>query len=293
MKTVFSNDMVAHVWAQQSQSEGRNSGGSLYFRDSMIFSYRDSAPLARFVEHKGRRAVLHTIESYSITTSGHQSRVRRAVHGVPAFNVLHVIETRHADNMANYKARLDAAILRAARANGNGAEYRMNEAIALANEANGYAEFFGLRTRLPVPEWTDEFKAKARARATAATARKAAQTRERDKAQRLAWQEAADMWLACHPDARLPFNFPDTLLRINGDLVQTSKGAEVPLEHARRLWPIIERVRQSGTPYVRNGHTEHVGHFAVDRIDTSGDLTIGCHRIKFDQVQRIARELGL
>lgn len=48
MKTVFDNRQVAHVWAQQNQSQGRYSNAQFYFRDRTIFSYRDSWPLATY-----------------------------------------------------------------------------------------------------------------------------------------------------------------------------------------------------------------------------------------------------
>ena len=44
MKTVFDNRQLAHVWASQSQEHGR--GSSFYFNGRVIYSYRDSWPLA-------------------------------------------------------------------------------------------------------------------------------------------------------------------------------------------------------------------------------------------------------
>ena len=38
MANVFSNSMVAHVWAQQTQSEGRSNNGNLYFEGPCIYS---------------------------------------------------------------------------------------------------------------------------------------------------------------------------------------------------------------------------------------------------------------
>ncbi len=39
IKQIFDNAMCAHVWAAQTQSEGCNHGGSLYFHDKTIYSY--------------------------------------------------------------------------------------------------------------------------------------------------------------------------------------------------------------------------------------------------------------
>lgn len=294
MRTVFTNDMVAHVWAQQSQSEGRSSNGQFYFRDSTIFSYRDSYPIARFVANNGRRAVLFRNDSYSVTTSHHISLAKRAVHGVLVFNVTSGYGgdalLSHDANKADYAARIDAACKAAARARGN-AEWRINQAKAVAEEANSYAEFFNLEWRLQVPEFSPEYIAAVKSKAAKDAAAKAKATREREDARRLHLANKASEWLR-GDDVSL-WDYPDTLLRIKGDEVQTSRGATVPVDHAKRLWPIIQRVMQSGQAYQRNGHSEHVGHFTVDRIEVNGDMRIGCHFIKHNQIARIAEELAI
>ena len=48
-----------------------------------------------------------------------------------------------------------------------------------------------------------------------------------------------------------------------------------------------------GEPYQHNGHAEHAGQFRIDRIDVDGTLHAGCHTIKFDELERMARTLGL
>jgi len=75
MKKVFKSDEVAHIWASQSQSEGRNSARNIYFEGTTIYSYGSHFPLARFVN--GR--VLVTNRSYSVTTSKQLYGVRRAI----------------------------------------------------------------------------------------------------------------------------------------------------------------------------------------------------------------------
>lgn len=75
-KTVMTGREVPHAFATQSQDAGRNSNGSLYFRGDTLFSYRDSAPLAKFYGD----VVLWNDDSYSITTSKHQSWARQALH---------------------------------------------------------------------------------------------------------------------------------------------------------------------------------------------------------------------
>lgn len=78
MQTVFSNSMVAHVWAQQSQSEGRSNNGNLYFDGPVIYSY-GSHFVAGYIDREG--AAWINSDSYSPTTAKHMSYVSRAVRG--------------------------------------------------------------------------------------------------------------------------------------------------------------------------------------------------------------------
>jgi hypothetical protein len=91
-RTVMPNAMVAHVWAQQRQPEGRSGNGNLYFRDSTIFSYRDSWPLAKFTTRTigNARVVVVNPDKYSVTTSGHLSDVRSALSGLDGVRVVEV-----------------------------------------------------------------------------------------------------------------------------------------------------------------------------------------------------------
>ena len=48
MKTVFKIDEVAHIWANQTQNEGRTSANNFYFRDRAIYSYGSHFCIAEF-----------------------------------------------------------------------------------------------------------------------------------------------------------------------------------------------------------------------------------------------------
>lgn len=77
-RTVFDTAMVAHVWAQGRQEEGRNSRRSVYFEGPRLFSY-GSHFLTGYRLPDGAAFLNST--SHSVTTSGHQSDARRAVTG--------------------------------------------------------------------------------------------------------------------------------------------------------------------------------------------------------------------
>jgi hypothetical protein len=77
------------------------------------------------------------------------------------------------------------------------------------------------------------------------------------------------------------------MLRFDGDEVVTSRGARFPVTHAKRALAFIRRVRESGQAYVRNGHTIHLGPYAIDRIEPDGTVKAGCHVVSWEEIERI------
>jgi hypothetical protein len=88
----------------------------------------------------------------------------------------------------------------------------------------------------------------------------------------------------------LPYNVP-AMLRIAGNEIETSKGARVPLAHAKRALVLIRAVVSRGEAWATNGHTCHVGHYRIDSIEANGTVKAGCHVIARDEWERIAPAL--
>ena len=106
VKHVHRYDMVAHLWAHQSQDSARNPCRNFYFDGDTIYSYGSHFPIARHVETKRGRAVLFTTRNYSVTTSGHKSTVRCAIpSGVTVFHVEHPTERDRRKQFSEYRAR--------------------------------------------------------------------------------------------------------------------------------------------------------------------------------------------
>ncbi len=68
MKCVFSNDMVAHIWANQSQESGRSNNGQFYFNGPILYSY-GSHFIVGIVDGAGAHIV--TTRTYRQTTGKH------------------------------------------------------------------------------------------------------------------------------------------------------------------------------------------------------------------------------
>ena len=64
-----------------------------------------------------------------------------------------------------------------------------------------------------------------------------------------------------------------------------------PVSHALRGLAFRSRSCGNGEAYQRNGHTLHLGNYAIDRVDVDGTLHAGCHVIPYSEIERIAPEL--
>lgn len=104
-KTVFAGDMVIHVWAQRTQSWGRNSKATCYFEGDTLYSYGTHYVAARFVADKrGKPVALFNGRKSSLTTDGQVWAAKRAVKdSIPQFTVSR-LDAYTVDHAANYAA---------------------------------------------------------------------------------------------------------------------------------------------------------------------------------------------
>jgi hypothetical protein len=278
---------VCHRWANLTQPEGR--AGNVYFEGATIYSYGSHFPMARHVERKGNRFVLFTTDSYSSTTAGHKSAARHAIPSrLPVFMVGNVLANTRAEHAANLRGiRVDvAAMLRTANRSRQNKEWRLKEVIGRIKNGNAYAEAVGLKDRIAA-----DLDKLAEDIAAADKAKTAADKRaEKKRAQKLAaevaeWEQNVSAWKdggewpgycpdSYHPLARVAF------LRVKGKILETSQRAAVPL---RAVLPILAAVRSgSDLPgFVVEGYT-------LDGIDREAKtVTIGCHAVTFEEIERV------
>jgi len=306
MKTVFDNDMVAHVWAQQTQANGRNAGNTLLFERGSLYSYGYHFEVARFIWPASDRAVYINPSEYSATTGRHKSLAYGAVADCRIFVLprdlwidetdgAELVDSKHSRAAAYYADKVAEFIGKAARAR----KYRalhLREARRVSAEAQDYAGYFNL----PIGQFSPSVPLEqdsAELDAIAATERRV--SREAAKREREASAEQLGKWRAgqsvAFPMAHQPSDGA-ALLRVVGEEVQTSRGARFPLAHAERALPIVARCLASldnhGGGATFGGGVLRLGHFKVDRIDDSGTLFAGCHRIKRAELERFIGELS-
>lgn len=285
MKTVHPSSEVYHLWAHQAQDHARNGQGNVSFTGLDAYSYR--ARIASLVPGEGtgagRLAALVSSHKWSVTTSKHQSYVRRAIpHGMAVF-IVPSLDPDHAVNLEHYAAHAEYLAAKASRARSHRV-WLESQATDLQAEANKYCRFFGLADAFD-PGMVQEARRRNKA---AREAWEAQQERERlARAEQIRIDDAGkvEAWLRGDDDVSLSYSYPDTLLRLTGDgaEVETSRGARVPVSHARHAYRNLSRgLLASGA---------RIGHYQVDQVDET-TVTIGCHEIARVEVERFAGVMG-
>lgn len=309
-KTIYPTHEIAHLWAHQTQPYASNQQRNFYFKDDTIFSYRDDWPLAKLVSNKaGALAVLVNTERYSSTTSGHLSMVERAI---PPSRVrfevgpadIYCTDNPHQDILKHYLSECTKALAKAGKARrayslkGHLSEFEKYHHMAIA-----YSTFYDIPFRFPEYDLAS-LQAKVDTLQTADDARQAVELEER-KAAGAKWaienaekvkQYIADFRAGLPLDRAFNYgysvaNAAPTMLRIMGDMVQTSLGASFPVKHAALGLAMVRKVRAGGQDWTPNGHTLHLGNYAVDRIEANGTVHAGCHVVAWDEIELLAAKL--
>ena len=292
MKTVVNNSMVAHLWAAQSQPHARNSANSFWFRDSVIYSYGSHFPIARHVNGQ----VLMTTQDSSITTCKHKSIVSSAIRHLPIIkcvNPLATAKTEHQNNLSAMREACLTQLEKASRARTYTQMYLSNAEDYVTQHAT-YRTFFGLDLDevLVISEtWKKEAHGRIAAQDRINKARRA-ETKKREEQRRAQQEKDLEEWKTDLSTWRTFYSLP-VALRVNGENVQTSHGAEVPITHAKRVYQVAKDIRAGiNPPYIANGHTLYCGAFKVQSIDANGTLVAGCHTITFDAMKELGDKLG-
>jgi hypothetical protein len=293
MRRIVDNDTVAHHWAHRVQPSARNGNDSYSFTGPDLYSY--STRIARLATNgQGRTAAIFNSRSYSITTTGHQSRARRAASHLPQFSVAELADTPEeqreaiAERLQRTAEEIPNGHNRPARAKRFDA-YR--SAVASANE---FCDFFDL-PRFDVPS------ADADVEATIAELRRQQEERERKAKQRRRRQAAKEWretqkrlarWIAGEDVGSL-YGLPNAYMRIQGDEIVTTLGARVPVSHVRRFAPMILEIIREGRTYTADPDRPiRFGHYHLDSIDSDGTVRAGCHRFARSEVERVAELIG-
>lgn len=321
MRHVFPSSKIAHLWAHQTQADARNPQGNFFFEGTTIYSYRRTWPIAKiYTKGKGKlekKLVLINSDTYSNTTSKQTHSVRSSVSHLDKVHIpIPVIDNpiQSTENLDYLFKQMDKFLAQAMRAQSlSTVEMHETTVRHLYNQAVKYNSFFKVvrklkpmplfdkaiarRNRLDQPDPLRDAKAyKAKQYREASLARKEERNQGEDYIKFCNSWNNLSKWEKHDESCRYTyyqFGLP-VFLRVSkdGEEIETSQGASVPLRHARLLYWKINKLMQAGQTYQRNGHTVHVGHYPLDSIDLEGNVRIGCHKITFKTIYKLAEQLG-
>lgn len=89
-------------------------------------------------------------------------------------------------------------------------------------------------------------------------------------------------------NVRLPNGTP-TMLRVDGDDMETSHGARVPMADAERTFKFVLACREKG--WHRNGTTHAVGPYQLEAVNNNG-VVAGCHHVSWAEIETFAAAAG-
>jgi hypothetical protein len=289
IKRVFSNPSdVLHLWANQSQTDARSK--TAYFNGVSCYSYGSHYELGRLVQYKGQTVALVNARGYSHTTSKHisfawgaVSHMLRIKHDGTAWDVrAALVQTQGKlvdELMGLFSQRSFWSLYNPFEENDYGMEGSIREFNKLCLQL-GHAEL--------TLDTTNEFKALVKAHISKCVARQAElknikaspEYHAKMQAKALA-KNAADIqrWRLGGIATNGVRSIRPMLLRIQGDNVNTSSGATVPLSEALRLLRTVE----SGI--AKDG--DSVGSYTFNRSNSDGTVTIGCHTIAIDEAKAV------
>jgi hypothetical protein len=295
MKTVFQTAELVHIWARQTQSEGKNPNRSVYFVGSKIYSYGSHFCMANIVKPG---IVFITDRTYSVTTSAHVSAVRSAVNHMERISVPYPEEHSLYPNLNAWKNQIQdcIAIIENPRKKPDTKDRAKGELSSIVQTVSRYLEITGQKIDKRVqsesnehtrkefllyfdvaknlqalPDLKKKLERKAKADERARKLKEAKQIEEA-KEKLLQWRKGANVYVYSSGD--LP-----VYLRAKEDTIQTSAGARVSLKSGKVLFDMIQAGRDV------KGH--NIDGYTV--ISVNGSLKIGCHEIDMKEVKRFAK----
>ena len=288
MRTVLSSHaQVAHYWSNNVQEHGRS--GNMFFEDGRIYSYGKHFCIAR---HIGHGTIAMTTNSYSVSTAKHISITRQAARhmqivychdpdGSAAANRREALAQVESELLASHKPRIRQATRDGHKAAALHVALQYNEYLQALPEDEKQGSSPIDTSALDDMQETLKQVAKEKA----AKEKKEREERAAQDAEKLeAWREHSG-------DCRALWGIPPALrISKDGTRIETSKGAEIPVLCARRLWPVVLDTMSQGKsifPGIK------LGVYTLNEISKNGGIRVGCHDIAFSELQGIAQQLQL
>ena len=294
---------VAHAWAHQT---GRHRKGfNMFYEGATIYSYGYHFPIATHAQTaQGHPVVLMTTAGYSVSTAKHKNYVARAIRHLEVIRVPHLMRGHppQVDNEAaarEWYAAIASALRSAERARKHKA-FHVSEAQYLIDQHNTYANAFALvgTRHFPVLLSLETFGAQyAEMQGAIRQEREAAAERQRLEGLARAIEDKARLrdWLKGVEGVHAPRTLRP-MVRVKGDMLQTTWGVSVPLEDALRVYEHAKRMNAMPRETPDDGLCDivgSVGSFGDAYVSRTGNIRVGCHTIPFRYARMAACLAGI
>jgi len=284
MKKVFQNTSeVVHVFAQQTQSEGRNQSGSIYFKENKIYSYGSHYLLGEFINDE---TIIINDFGYSVTTSKHISELINATSQYKQF-FTSSIDIKHIQTEIDYNLKKlskankpEIYISNITKLESNltkWVEFCKDNKIkkrpfqifdyAINKSDYNYKKIVKIANSLLTPEAIEKIKAKGK--------KEAIKQKAKDKRE---LKTKLDKFNAYEIDRFKIGQFDYLRLSQNGQFVETSQHIRIEKNEAKKLYFAIKNKID-----IRG---QKIGYYTINKIDSKA-LTVGCHKICIKSVQKI------
>ena len=288
MKKVFSNTSeVVHVFAQQTQSEGRNGTSSIYFRDNKIYSYGSHYLLGEFINSE---TIIINDFGYSVTTSKHISELINATSQYKQF-FTSSIDIKHIQTEINYNLKKLAKankpeiyISNITKLESNlskWVDYCKENKIktrpfqifdyAINKSDYNYKKIVKIANSLLTPEALEKIKEKGK--------KDAIKQKAKDKKD---LKTKLDEFNTYKIDRFKIGEFDYLRLSENKQFVETSQNIRIEKSEAKKLYFAIKKKID-----IRG---QKIGYYTVNKIDNKA-LTVGCHKICIKSVEKVGQIL--
>ena len=269
MKKVVSPEMVAHLWAHQTQDEARTSAGTFFFDGKTIYSYGRHFPIAMHTENG---VVLFTTRGYSNSTAKHIGRVRSACSHLTKIYCKNPNGISHTENFKDWADKIDAEMKKLGGA--RKPEIYIGAIQHYKNEAQKYADYFGIELPAEILADIDMGKAK---ESYAVLLERARERRQKEKQENV---ERLEKWLNWQVHSYRTNNGKE-LLRIRGVEIQTTKGISFMIEEGRAFYRLLMDGKIT--------HGSKFQHYGVLSV-TEKEVKIGCHTFSMDYLMDWGRK---
>jgi dihydrofolate reductase len=279
MKTVFTNStVVTHLFAQQTQSEGRSS--NIFFNRNKIYSYGYHYLLGEFIENnKGQKAILINDKGYSSTTSGHISDLRQATRQYKQFfvtetNVDFVLQSIESNvNKLITARKKELYIIPSQKLFESLNEFIKWQENKITPKTEQYKKIVRLMKVINGDNLTEYLENESK--------RIKSEAKKEAKKQLQKLTENIEKFYNYDTDRVYNSNQDYVRLSQDNENVETSQNVKVSRKEAKVLYNLIEN-KKDIKGFVIGGYTV---------ISINGTLTIGCHHINIESINRIGNQL--